>query len=466
MKKIFKDIRFWVILFFVIRLYGITFPPLEVSHNWRQTTVTMPARNFLEVDNNIFYPRIDFAGEKTGITGMEFPLLNYLIYLLAKIFGYQHWYGRLINLFVSSLGVWFFYKLVRKYFDEEVSFSATIILLVSLWFHYSRKIMPDTFSTSFIIFSLYYGSNYFEQSLDTFKKYKSLVFYSFFLVIGSLSKIPSAYALSFFGIFFLNMKVPIRKKILFSIVTFVSLIPMALWYFYWVPHLVKVYEFWHFYMGTSFLHGIAEILHEPILLFKNFYDETLKYIGFLIFISGFTFAVLKKDKKLLFPFAFLALGFAVIIAKGGWTFLHHAYYMVPFAPVMAWVAGYGIAAIKHKKLSLFLLLAIAVEGIANQQHDFRIANHYLLQLEQQLDAVSHRDDLILINSGDYPTAMYFAHRKGWIAHNHQITKEYIDSLANKGLKYILILHENQKRTINLELPIVIETTSYTFYKVE
>ena len=36
-----KDIRFWIIFLFLLRLYGITNPPLEVGHNWRQTTVAM-----------------------------------------------------------------------------------------------------------------------------------------------------------------------------------------------------------------------------------------------------------------------------------------------------------------------------------------------------------------------------------------------------------------------------------------
>ena len=140
-----KDIRFWIILYFLLRLYGITFPPIETNHGWRQTTVNMVARNFLEIDANILYPRIDVAGDKTGITGMEFPLLNYLIYLMSSLFSYEHWYGRLINLMVSSFGVWYFYKTLKKYFSVEVCFNATIILLSSIWFSYSRKIMPDTF---------------------------------------------------------------------------------------------------------------------------------------------------------------------------------------------------------------------------------------------------------------------------------------------------------------------------------
>lgn len=84
-KEIIKDIRFWILLLFIVRLIGISNPPLEVGHNWRQTTVTMVSRNFLEIDNNILYPRIDIAGEKTGITGMEFPLLNYTIYIVSKV---------------------------------------------------------------------------------------------------------------------------------------------------------------------------------------------------------------------------------------------------------------------------------------------------------------------------------------------------------------------------------------------
>jgi len=111
-----KKIEFWIIFYFVIRLYGITDPPLEIGHHWRQVTGLMVARNFLEVNPNIFFPRVDETNGGTGIIGMEFPIMNYLHYLLSLIFGYQHWYGRLINLTISSLGIYYFYLLLRKCF--------------------------------------------------------------------------------------------------------------------------------------------------------------------------------------------------------------------------------------------------------------------------------------------------------------------------------------------------------------
>ncbi|MBA4058027.1 MAG: hypothetical protein C0490_25140, partial [Marivirga sp.] len=102
------DIRFWILFFFILRMYGITNPPLEVGQNWRQTDVLMIARNFYENNANIFYPTVDLGGgEMTGIVGTELPLLNYLIYLVSLVFGYDHWYGRIIVLIFSSVGIYF-----------------------------------------------------------------------------------------------------------------------------------------------------------------------------------------------------------------------------------------------------------------------------------------------------------------------------------------------------------------------
>jgi hypothetical protein len=103
--SIWLDIRFWLLFFFVIRLFGITNAPLEMGHNWRQSLTNMVARNFLEGRVNLFYPVIDIAGEKTGIIGTEFPFFNYLIYMVSSVFGYAHWYGRGINLVVTTIGV-------------------------------------------------------------------------------------------------------------------------------------------------------------------------------------------------------------------------------------------------------------------------------------------------------------------------------------------------------------------------
>src|SRR5258708_1308722 len=112
-----KDIRFWILFFFLLRMYGITMPPLEVGHNWRQTDGLMIARNF-----------------------------------------YEH-----------------------------AAFNSSILLLVSLWFSYSRKNIPDAFAVSFCLVSLYFAFQYFESG-----KLLNLLLFFAFALFGCLAKISAA----------------------------------------------------------------------------------------------------------------------------------------------------------------------------------------------------------------------------------------------------------------------------------
>ena len=85
---------------------------------------------------------------------MEFPFLNLLIALAIALFGPEHGYGRLIVLVVSTIGVHSFYRLVQRGMNGRVAFYASLLLSVSLWFMYSRKIMPDVFALSWGIVGL------------------------------------------------------------------------------------------------------------------------------------------------------------------------------------------------------------------------------------------------------------------------------------------------------------------------
>lgn len=463
-KNICSDVRFWIILFFVLRLFGITDPPLEVAHNWRQTTVTMPARNYLELDNNILYPRVDFAGEKTGITGMEFPLLNYLIYLVSLVFGYAHWYGRLINLVVSSLGLFYFYKIIKKYFSESMAFNASFILLFSIWFTYSRKIMPDTFSMSLVFLGFYYGSNY----LDKARTWKNIFLYFIFVLIGVLSKLPSAFILVLFVPSILSKDTNIKSKFVFSIVSFLCLCACSIYYFYWVPHLINSYGFSHFFMGKSLLLGVKEVISDIRNALEKFYLDALQIIGFIIFLGGIGLAFLKRNKQILTLFGLSFVSFLLIMFKAGFTFTHHSYYIIPFAPIMAIVAASCLENIKNKKIKLVLLSLICIESLANKFHDFYIHENNLamIQLEEKLNQIGNRGQLILINSGDVPTPMYFAHRKGWITFNENIlNNNFILDLKAKGLRHIVILKRAFGDEIKLKYKLLLDNQDFAIYEI-
>jgi hypothetical protein len=460
-----KDIRFWIIFFALLRLYGITNPPLEISHAWRQTTVAMAARNFYEIDPNILYPRIDISEDLTGITGMEFPLLNYLIYLLSLVFGYADWYGRLINLIVTSIGCWFGYKLLRKYFSEQVSFLSTFVLIVSLWFPFARKIMPDTFAMSLVIMGIYFGTNYLEQQT---RQIFNLLMYALLTLAGLLSKLPSGYILAVFAIPIFNKAISIKRKILFCAVSATICAPVAWWYFYWVPHLVSEFGLWHFFMGKGIAEGAREVAANMGGTLKHFYDFALKYVGFFVFLGGLILSIIRKERLLLTIIGLTFTTFLVVILKSGWTFVHHNYYILPFVPIMALFAGYALATIGKKKIQLLLLSAIALENVLNSHTDFIIKDKRkpIAQIENVLNRFSAPTDRIVINSGYDPTPMYYAHRKGWVATNEQLANEsFLANLRQHGCKYVVILKHDLGEYLKMNLEVITDNDTYTVYRL-
>ncbi|KAB1063700.1 ArnT family glycosyltransferase [Salibacter halophilus] len=423
-----------ILVFFLIRLVGITNPPLEIGHNWRQTLTNMIARNFYQGNPSILYPKVDVAGTLTGIIGSEFPIFNFIVYLFFELFGFDHWYGRLINLTVSSIGIYFFYKVLKSLFNYKTAYFSTLILLSSIWFAFSRKIMPDTFSVSLVMIGLYFIYRYIKT-----EKLINLILFFLFASVGCLSKIP---ALTLLSLLIVPVLLPLklRIKVSISIATALIVCAIGVWYFYWVPHLIDTYGFRLFY-PKSFTEGLNEIKgYIPELLSQFYFNALSSFVGFGIFLTGLFFLIKERKKLVLSGFVASVVIFAVFIIKTGAIFPTHNYYIVPFVPIMAVVAGYGMSQIPIKYAVIIAVLIIA-ESIANQQHDFFIDEDQLYKLEIENIAAEHieEDELILINGGYNPQLIYFTDRTGWTAPTRLINKNgNIDSLRSLGAQKLII----------------------------
>ena len=457
------NIKYAIVLFFLIRLYGITNPPIEVSHSWRQATTSMYARNFYEVDNNIFYSRVDMAGELSGITAKEFPLFNYLIYLSGEVFGFQEWHGRLINLIVSSFGVYFFFLLLTKYLNKRIAEYATIILLSSIWFGHGRKIMPDCFAMSLAMMAVYFGLNYLYEG-----RRKQLRLYFLFGLLGTLSKLPVIYCFSIFLIPFFQKSIPINRKTPFALGSVIILVTSGWWYFYWLPFIVETYGFEHYPM-RNFLEGAKEIFADLPETAERFYISAMKsFTAFGLYIIGVGLMFWKRDRILVPTFLLLSAVFILFMFKSGSTFYEHNYYIIPFVPVMATLAAYVVLQVPKKWMRIVLLLAIIGEGIGNQQDGFRVKDRdaYKLELESILNQYTEPTDLIAINSHDKnPQEMYLAHRKGWMLMNAEINEARLQQLEKKGCRFLLI---NRKKWTGGALPKrkkVLDTDFYWGYEL-
>jgi hypothetical protein len=384
---------------------------------------------------DLLHPRIDMAGEKTGIIGSEFPFFNFMIYLFSIVFGYAHWYGRLINLVVSSLGIWGFYSLILKGLNKTVAFNATLILLSSIWFAYARKIMPDTFSVSLVIIGLYFAARYLVSG-GLF----SLFLFLSCSTLGGLCKIPSLCMASLLILPVFLKHLSLKRILLIYSTALLGFLIISFWYFYWVPHLVSTHGY-QLYFPRAFIEGLNEIYQLRIKTLERFYFSSLhSYIAFTCFLAGLVLVFIRKDLYLKIAVSVVTLSFLIFVIKAGSVFSNHNYYIIPYAPVMALVAGYFIAQIKIR-YQWILLVLIAIEGIANQHHDFiiRESERYKLKLEEIADHHIPEDQLIVINGGNSPQAIYFTNRKGWSIDNEtMIKKTRIEEFRLKGAAYLIV----------------------------
>jgi hypothetical protein len=460
-----RDIRFWIFLFFLVRLIGNTYPPIEVGHNWRQTTGTMVTRNFYEVNANPYYPKVDFGGEKTGITAMEFPLLNYLIYLFSLIFGYDHWYGRLINLIVSSCGLYYFYKLIKQLFNEPLAFASTVLLTCSIWFQFSRKIMPDTFAVSLLLISFYHVVLFLKSS--TFHGLRLLAAALFFMC-GAMSKLPAVIPLFALPLLYFTWPHRVRWSALLLVFAVASL-PVLHWYFIWTDHLTEAYGMHHFFMGKNVSNGAQEISNHIGLTLHRVFIGPLKYIGGTAFLIGTAYAMNRKNKPLMYVLLLTGIALCLVILKSGETFYAHDYYIIPFVPVFALIVAYGISQLPLK-WSYVALVIICLESVLNQYHDLRWKPSYaaFVQLESIMDLHTQPQDKIAVNCAPNPSTLYFAHRTGWICSNEELLQpDRVAEMQAFGLKYILICKTRFGNDLDLpSLDVLFENEQFRLYRLE
>ncbi len=404
-------------------------------------------------------------GNKTGIIGSEFPLFNYLIYLTAKLFGYTHWYGRLINLIVSSIGIFYFYKIVKRFFSESHAFYASLILLVSIWFAFSRKSMPDTFCMSLVFIGIYNGFVYLYE-----KRFLNLILFFLFSSVAILCKIPALYLLSVLVISFVDREIKIIQKIIISITGFFVLTIMYLWYFYWVPYLLANYGF-QLYFPKELMEGFSELIsYAPDTLEKFYFSALQSFIAFALFLAGLFFVFKQKQKIMISIFVISTLFFILFIAKTGFVFSVHNYYVIPYVPVMAFVAAFSLEQINNKIIKIGLLSLLIFEAILNQQHDFRIkdSEKYKLKMEKITDKFSSKNDLFLTNGGQGPQQIYFLHRRGWTVDDIQLSSSaYLSEIKQNGCKFIFINKHNENVVdLSKSLSIVYNDENFLVYSLK
>ncbi len=437
-----KDIRVWIVLYFVLNLFFISQPPLEPAHAWRQTLTNTIARNLAEGEGSMLYPKIDHGGDSQGIMASEFPVFQYLLSLSYKVTGHNHWAGRLINLFFSCLGYLAFYLIIKTYFNTRTAFYATLAMMCSLWFMYARKSMPDTFSVSLVLMSFYMFSSFIRG-----RHWMHLVLGTLILSLGILSKIPAVLIVVPLPLLLFSSS-SLARKLGLVVGVMLAAIPVRIWYFKWVPYLVGL-DNNPLFFPRSYMEGWQELKQYPMEILEQFtFHSFFSFVAFGLSVVGIYYMIKRRNWKAIAAFMASAVMMFLFMLKTGMVFPLHSYYMIPFIPIMALLIGYGLDQLP-RYAGVVLILIVAVESIANQQDDFRIrADMYpYLKLEEIADAIDNDSTKVMCNGGDNPQVLYFLNRTGWSVNDFDINADTINQIRQRGGIYFynikkLSTHQN------------------------
>lgn len=459
----FLDIRFWILLLFIIRLENIDLPPLDV-HAYRQCLTLGVARNYLEIDWNLFAPRTILCDSRPGFEVMEFPILNYTIALLWRVFGEHDWCFRLLGITVASLGLWHFHGIARRYVDARSALAGTVLFGTSIAFIYARKAMPDVFSLSLVLIGVNIGLDYLEKG-----KSWRLALVALITAAGLLSKIPSATALAFLVVPFFDPSNLLERKIKLTGALAVAIAAMSAWYFVWIPWAEKAYDHaWFFRLGLS--RAWHEAFDEAWVYTKErFYPIALQSrLAFFACVSGLVWMFIKKQWKLAACWAISSVVFFYFILQVGKVFSGHEYYIIPYTPIMGLLAGYGLGSlVSNNWLFIGLLALMAAEAVYRQKPDFFIPwqDQKFMKLQTLVDTYT-RPKAKILTSDASPRMIYFAHRSGWTENKKErlLDKNWLDGESTVGLEYAVI--ERCRFMDSLQYPMIFEDNDFRIYKIK
>ncbi len=320
-----------VLLHFSIGIQDILFLHPQSIHQWAQCDRASVAWNFYKDGLDIFHPRVSNVDNGTGISGMEFPLINFLAAILYKIFGFHEFFYRLISLIIYSTGLVYAFKIAQYWLKNFWYSSAVMVLFGSsaLLGFYAANFLPEPSSLSFSLIAWNQLLMYVEE-----RKSKRIYIAFAFLMMACLIKLSS----------FVNVPAMIvlvscisereeKKKYLylFSGMLLLTVIVAAGWYIY-AARLSDNEHSAVFMLRSARAKNWEEFssIWEEFrkIWFYRIYNDYLLSAMFISLIAG---VVVQRARQNKLPLIF------VVMSAGAMTFIymmwaqlnHHDYYMIP-----------------------------------------------------------------------------------------------------------------------------------------
>jgi hypothetical protein len=464
--------RFWIAALActaagaALRLKGIHDPIFD-HPGWRQGDTAAIARNFAQLQYDIFFPQTDYNGPPPNYVELELQIVPFLAATLYKLFGVHEIFGRLISLafgvatipVIAAFGRWLF-----KSDLAGVAAAAAFAILPGAWY-YSRTFMPDTTMVFFTTCALFACARWLIE--DRARSWRGWVAPALLLMVAFLAKpvaVTAAIPVAACAIAQLGWRGALGRVQLWALFA-AAFVPLALY-----DRVVSSHAEWHWASGITTLHVIPSLkaaLTSPhafaqkavwfVHVMRMLATTMLGPIGFVLAFAGFCVPLRSRSDALLWGWLGGGLLYAYVVV----TVERVDYYLYLLLPLGALAIGrlcafaverWGTA--RERRTTLAALGAVA--WIAMLVLGYReIAPYYgwsrvNFVRAKQLDAALAPGTLVVMGHYD-PSILYTIGRKGWEEDPHLWTPFNEQSAIRKGARYFVSVEHARLKQTNLEL---------------
>lgn len=414
-------------------------------HTWRQTQTQTVILNFAYDDFNILNPRLNDLTYNNGLYRMEFPLMQWLIAGLYKIFGNHIVITRLFVFCVTLFSVFGIYRIATILTSNKLFgyILAWLFLFSPIIYYYSVNPIPDNMALCFGIWCIYFWLKYL-KSETIFYFILSCVFLAFSIAL----KLPF---IIFGGMYlskFVSKKNDLKINLIYLYIPFLICLPSIIWYVLVISswngngivtgvfeNKINVFEFWDIFQ-FNLLSTVPELL--------------INYATLPFFILGFIISLKKIQFKNQIHTSFLMIAFfacCYFFYEINMITRVHDYYLFPFLPVIFIIVLIGILyalGTKNSLIQYLLILTIISCPITaflrcNTRwniYDPGTTKEYVIYKEKLQSVLPKNAKVIVDNDESNCINLYYLNRKGWGIKKNSLTKTLLIERIKIGATHI------------------------------
>ncbi len=427
---------------FVVRLWNLT-APIADRHSWNQISTATVIRHFVEDGLDPLHPQWDvLKGDETGprIEAEEAPLYHVATALFARLFGPPEPIARLLSIIASLVAAWFLFRLVRRLADDlAATCAALFFLLAPFGWYYGRAVMSDMWMVAMLVVAV----ERYEYWLR--EKCPAALFQAALAVM--LAGLFKPFALHV-GLALLIMQIGrggLRSLLDWRLFVFaaIALAPPLLW----VRHAAQIGSLGNVtaagesWLTAEHLWGPVGLLWSGEFWFKiqaRLLDQMATPIVSVLAGVALLWPESRRRAGPLIAWLIAALAYLLLVRDGNQM---HDYYQLPFLPVLAALAGIGLAQLAtrldHRWIALLLAVFVVWSGLyVRSAFRLDLSSHRAGLLVRE---VSRHDDLILALDPGVTRknqVLYAAHRRGW--HERSLKADTITKHVARGARWLVL----------------------------